>query len=99
MHAVLGVHKLTLARGGGGGGKRRKMGADTLRADGGKTNGGQRRTWEEAVEDGSGWQRTAVDGSGRQRTAADGGERRRKKAVRWWRVAVVLMMAVGSGDK
>ena len=83
-----------LCRGGRrGGDKRRKMGADTLRADGGKPSGGRRRTWEEAVGDGSGWQGTAVDSGGRRRTVADNDGRRQFVGG----AAVVWMMAVGSG--
>ena len=62
-----------------GGGTRRKMGADTLRADGGKTSGGRRRMWEEAAGDVSGRQGMAADtadGGGQRRTAADNGGRR-----------------------
>ncbi len=42
------------------------------------------------------WWGMAVDGSGWRQTVADGSGQRRKNAVRWWKVAVVWMMDVGS---
>ena len=92
--AVFCSHKLTLQGGGRrGGDKRQKMGADTLRVDGGKMSGGWRRTWEETAGDGSGRQRAAAYGGGQRRTAADNGGRRQFVDG----AAVVWMMAVGSG--
>ena len=57
----------------GGGGRRPKMGADTLRANGGKTSGERGKRRRETEVDGGKQRRTAADSSGQRWTTAEEG--------------------------